>query len=147
LIWESGFHSGQLRSHVYPDVLPAIEAWRAAGKDVRIYSSGSIAAQKRFVGHVAEFGNCLPLVSGHYDTTIGSKREAASYTRIADEWGISSGQIAFISDLEPELVAASAAGVQAIASIRPGNAPLSASAPWPQIQSFDQLTLPRSSGN
>ena len=44
LIWESGFRSGELQSHVYEDVLPAIEAWRARGLDVRIYSSGSVAA-------------------------------------------------------------------------------------------------------
>ena len=45
LIWRGGFESGELVAHVYPDVIPAVERWRAAGLDVRIYSSGSIAAQ------------------------------------------------------------------------------------------------------
>ncbi len=88
LIWDSGFQSGQLRSHVYPDVLPAIRKWREQGLDVRIYSSGSIAAQKLFFGHVAEHGNVLDLFTGHYDTTIGNKREAESYVRLAKDWGL-----------------------------------------------------------
>lgn len=141
LIWDSGFRSGALRSHVYDDVLPAIRNWRERGIDVRIYSSGSIAAQKLFFGHVDGHGDCLQLFSGHYDTTIGSKREAASYTRIADDWGFAPGEIVFISDLAAELEAASAAGLQAVASLRPGNAPLPESAPWPRIESFAELSL------
>ncbi len=136
LIWQSGFDSGQLRSHVYPDVLPAIKRWRAEGLDVRIYSSGSIAAQKLFFGHVAEHGNVLDLFSGHYDTTIGSKREATSYTRLAEDWGLAPTQILFVSDLEPELVAAAAAGLHVVASIRPGNAPLSEKATWAKVNAF-----------
>ena len=136
LIWESGFASGQLRSHVYPDVLPAINAWRKQGLDVRIYSSGSIAAQKLFFGHVADHGNVLNLFSGHYDTTIGSKREADSYRKLAADWGLAPEQILFVSDLEPELAAASAAGLHVVASIRPGNAPLSTEATWPRVNAF-----------
>ena len=90
LIWESGFASGQLRSHVYPDVLPAINAWRKQGLDVRIYSSGSIAAQKLFFGHVADHGNVLNLFSGHYDTTIGSKREAGQLSQARRRLGFGS---------------------------------------------------------
>jgi enolase-phosphatase E1 len=136
LIWENGFRSGELKSHVYDDVLPAVEAWRARGWDVRIYSSGSVAAQRLFFGHVVGRGDCLKLFSGYYDTTIGSKREAASYLRIAQDWGLPPGDILFISDLEAELAAAAAAGLQVAASVRPGNAPLSDAAPWPRLTSF-----------
>lgn len=136
LIWESGFHSGQLRSHVYPDVLPAIKQWRSQGLDVRIYSSGSIAAQKLFFGHVAEQGNVLDLFSGHYDTTIGGKREAASYEKVAADWGLAPAEILFVSDLEPELAAAHAAGLHVVASVRPGNAALTAEAEWVRVSGF-----------
>jgi enolase-phosphatase E1 len=139
LIWDSGFRSGALKSHVYPDVLPAIALWREQGIDVRIYSSGSIAAQRLFFGHVDGHGDCLHLFSGHYDTTIGNKREAASYARIAADWGLEPAEIVFVSDLAAELEAASAAGLQAVASIRPGNASLPAAAPWPRIESFAEL--------
>lgn len=141
LVWQSGFRSGQLQSHVYPDVLPAIEAWRKHGLDVRIYSSGSIAAQRLFFGHIAERGDCLRLFSGHYDTTIGGKREAASYSKIADDWGLAAADVLFISDLAPELEAASTAGMQVIASVRPGNAPLTDPLPWPSIASFAEVQL------
>jgi len=50
LIWQSGFENGELKAHVYDDVPPALADWNAAGKDVRIYSSGSVQAQKLFLG-------------------------------------------------------------------------------------------------
>ncbi len=142
LIWEGGFHSGELRSHVYPDVLPAIRRWRSAGIDVRIYSSGSINAQKLFFAHVEGEGDCLSLFSGHYDTTIGSKREADSYQRIAGDWGLSPQSILFISDIAGELEAALAAGLQVRASVRPGNAELPSDFPIESIRSFAQMDTP-----
>src|SRR5262245_35468552 len=42
LIWEAGFESGELRAHLYDDVVPALECWRGAGVEISIYSSGSI---------------------------------------------------------------------------------------------------------
>lgn len=137
IIWEVGFRSGQLKAHVYPEVIPAIQSWRQQGCDVRIYSSGSIAAQKLFFGHLDGYGDCLELFSGHYDTTIGGKKEVESYGRIASDWGVAVGDIAFISDVEGELRAALSAGVQAIASIRPGNAPLSEDLDVLRIESFE----------
>ena len=56
LIWADGFREGKLRAHVYPDVINQIKRWRQAGLDVRIYSSGSIAAQKLFFGHIDGLG-------------------------------------------------------------------------------------------
>lgn len=139
LIWEGGFRSGELQSHVYSDVLPAIRSWREAGLDVRIYSSGSIAAQKLFFGHVKGVGDCLSLFSGHYDTTIGGKKESHSYQRIAAEWGLPASEILFISDIAAELVAASAAGLQTRASVRPGNTPLPTDFSIEQIDSFAEV--------
>lgn len=141
LIWDGGFRSGELKAHIYPDVLPAIEAWRAAGIDVRIYSSGSIAAQKLFFGHldVAGSGDRLELFSGHYDTTIGGKKETESYQRIAADWGLPAAEILFISDIAEELTAADAAGLQTRASLRPGNTPLPDDFPIASITSMQQL--------
>ncbi len=141
LIWAAGFHEGQLRAHVYPEVIERIKHWRRSGLDVRIYSSGSIAAQKLFFGHIDGLGDCLDLFTGHYDTTIGSKREATSYQRVANDWGLQPGEIVFISDVAGELVAASEAGLQAVASVRPGNAPLDPDLPFIRVTSFDQLKI------
>ncbi|MEO8498114.1 MAG: acireductone synthase, partial [Planctomycetota bacterium] len=70
LIWKAGFESGELQAHVYDDVPAALTAWNAAGSDVRIYSSGSIAAQELFFGHTI-VGDLLHCFRGHYDTTTG----------------------------------------------------------------------------
>lgn len=147
LIWHEGFHSGELRAHVYPDVLPAIRDWRSSGIDVRIYSSGSIAAQKLFFGHLDGDGDCLALFSGHYDTTIGGKKDRDSYVRIVDDWKLSPAQILFISDIAAELEAADAAGLQTRASLRPGNAPLPDDFPIEQIESFAQVAIVDNSHN
>jgi enolase-phosphatase E1 len=125
LIWQEGYAAGRLQSHVYPDVPPALRRWSAAGLDLRIFSSGSVAAQKVFFAHT-EAGDLLPLFRGHYDTTTGPKREAESYRRIAGEMQIPPLAILFLSDVRQELDAAAEAGMQTGLVVRPGNAPVAA---------------------
>jgi enolase-phosphatase E1 len=120
MIWRSGFDSGELVSHVFDDVPPALEQWTNAGLDVRIYSSGSIEAQKLFFGHTS-FGDLSPHLRGHYDTTTGPKREPMSYARIAADMALEPRQILFVSDVGEELDAARAAGMATALAIRPGN--------------------------
>ena len=138
LVWESGFRSGEMVAHLYDDVAPAIAAWKEDGLDVRIYSSGSIYAQKLFFGHCVA-GNLLPHFSGHYDTTIGHKRESASYQKIADDW-MSAAKVLFISDVAEELDAAKAAGMRTLLSIRPGNKPIENRENYDAIESFEKVT-------
>ena len=138
LIWESGFKSGELQAHVYDDVPPALRNWKQQGGDIRIYSSGSVQAQKLFFGHTIA-GNLLPLVSGHYDTTTGPKKEAASYQQIARDFGISPQEILFISDVIAELDAARTAGMQTALALRPGNAPAAAGHGHRELRSFDEV--------
>lgn len=139
LVWQQGFQSGQLAGHVFPDVIPACLRWRKSGLDLRIYSSGSIAAQKLYFGHTAGHGDCLYLFSGHYDTTIGGKKSADSYRRIADDWKLEPSCILFISDIADELQAAQQAGLQVAASCRPGNKPLEEKWSAVSIGSFEDL--------
>lgn len=150
LIWEAGFKSGELRAHVFPDVSPALAAWREAGVDLRIYSSGSVHAQKLFFAH-SQCGDLLPYISAHYDTTTGPKREAQSYQRIADDWTLGNqpaqaAEILFLSDVVAELDAAQSAGMQTALVAREGNAPVEPGHAHPAITSFDQIVLgePRS---
>ncbi len=140
LIWESGFRDGSLRAEVFDDVLPALLLWRSHGIDIRIYSSGSILAQRLFFGHTTQ-GDMLPLFSAHYDTTIGGKRDAISYSRIATDCELDPAHIVFLSDVAAELDAANAAGMQAIGCVRPNNAPLPDSYCGPTIRSFSDLEL------
>lgn len=139
-IWESGFRSGALRSELFADVVPALRRWQAAGLELRIYSSGSILAQQLFFGHTTQ-GNLTPMFTAHYDTTIGNKKETASYRNIAVDCKCPPHDILFLSDVAAELVAATDAGMQAIACIRPNNAPLPETYGGPSLESFDQLMI------
>lgn len=142
LIWQSGFEGGSLVAHVYDDVPPALAAWNAAGIDVRIYSSGSVHAQKLFFGHTLA-GNLLGHFRGHYDTTTGGKKEAESYRRIAADSSLPPGEILFLSDVVAELDAARDAGLQTALCIRPGNPPTPASdrAGHAEIRSFAEVAV------
>jgi enolase-phosphatase E1 len=120
MIWRSGFESGAIVAHVFDDVPPALAAWSESGLDVRIYSSGSIEAQRLFFGHT-QAGDLTPHLRGHYDTTTGPKREPASYAAIATDMECEPRQILFVSDIGAELDAARRAGMATALAIRPGN--------------------------
>lgn len=138
LIWRSGFESGEMKAHVYPDVPSCLQAWRDAGIDLRIYSSGSVQAQLLFFGHT-EVGDLLSQFSGHYDTTIGSKKESPSYEKIATDWNVPAAEILFISDVVAELDAAKQAGLQTRLCVRPGNAPVAEDHGHAVVHSFDEV--------
>ncbi|KAG0320157.1 Enolase-phosphatase E1 [Linnemannia gamsii] len=122
-MWREGYASGDLKGALYEDVIPAFDHWKAEGKKLYIYSSGSIAAQKLLFGY-SEKGDLLHYFSGHFDTTIGPKVKSESYTNIAADIGVSPLRILFLSDNIHEIVAAKKAGFQTVVTDRPGNAPL-----------------------
>jgi enolase-phosphatase E1 len=138
LIWRQGYESGLLKSHVYADVPPALAAWTEQGVEVRIYSSGSVAAQRLFFAHT-EHGDLTRYFRGHYDTTTGPKRESASYTKIAADMSRPAGEILFLSDVTAELDAARTAGVTTGLVVRPGNAAAPADHGHPVITDFTQV--------
>lgn len=140
LIWKDGFHTGTLVAHVYPDVVPALQQWKQTGCDIRIYSSGSIQAQKLFFGHTAE-GNLLGYFTDHYDTTTGPKKDATSYKTIAEDFGLPPEKILFVSDVTAELDAAAQSGFKGCLSIRPGNPTQENADQFPNIQSFDEIAI------
>jgi enolase-phosphatase E1 len=117
-IWEAGYRQGKLRGEVYPDVALAFSRWRAHGRHIAIFSSGSILAQKLLFAH-STAGDLTGFLNGFFDTTTGPKREAQSYRRIAAALSLSPAEILFISDVTAELDAARAAGMQTALSLRP----------------------------
>lgn len=127
---------------VYDDVPVAFDAWRSAGARICIYSSGSVAAQKLLFAHSVH-GDMLPRLSGHYDTKIGAKQEAASYAAIVADVGVSAAQVLFLTDIVGEARAAREAGVRVVLVDRPGNAPLSAEerAEYTVVQTFADVQL------
>lgn len=131
-IWEDGYRSGELRSVVYDDVPPALKRWKPA-----IFSSGSVLAQKLLFEHT-QAGDLTPLLRGYFDTTIGAKKDAESYRRIAKELRVEPSSLLFLSDIRAELDAAAAAGAQTGLCVRPGNAPAEPG-PHRVVRNFDEL--------
>ncbi len=137
LIWDRGFREGVLRAPLFPEVPRRLNDWKLAGKSVRIYSSGSVAAQKLFFGFSAA-GDLTPLLDGFFDTTTGPKRSSESYQRIALESGVAPEEILFLSDVVEELDAAAEAGLQTVLVVRPGNRPATSQS-HPRITSLDDI--------
>ncbi|KAJ2452291.1 enolase-phosphatase E1 [Coemansia sp. RSA 2336] len=122
-MWRFGYQSGKLRGVMFADAVEAIKKWTGEGKQVYIYSSGSVEAQKLIFGY-SDHGNLLQYISGHYDTKVGAKTSSDSYGKIAEDIQAKPENILFISDNIREIEAADKAGMQVVVSVRPGNAPL-----------------------
>lgn len=83
---------------LYPDVGPKIQALHAQGTKVYIYSSGSREAQRMLMAF-SNSGDLRPFISGFFDTTVGPKTTASSYSDIALTLGLDSPhQILFATD-------------------------------------------------
>lgn len=135
LIWEEGYLSGKLKSHIYADVPVAMQRWIKEGKTLAIYSSGSVLAQKLLFKY-SEMGDLTPSIAAYFDTAVGGKREVASYKEIAKQLNVQAYEILFLSDIEEELVAAHAAGNQVILINRDNSKTREV---FKECSSFDQI--------
>ena len=117
LIWREGYAAGELVAEFYPDAPECLAFWKREGLPLFVYSSGSEEAQRGIFGHSQE-GDLTGLFGGFFDTRIGPKRDAASYSAIAGEIGLPTGLILFLSDIEAELDAAAAAGFRTCQVVR-----------------------------
>lgn len=136
-IWDAGYQSGQLRSQLFADVLPALKRWHSAGKALYIFSSGSVQAQK-LIFRYSQSGDLSGYISGYFDTTTGPKRERESYQKIAEKMGYAAENILFISDVAAELRPAQVAGLKVLFSNRPGNHTSNAEE-FAKVEDFNRL--------
>jgi enolase-phosphatase E1 len=138
-IWEVGYRAGELRgrAEVYPDVAPALARWREQGKDIAIFSSGSVPAQRNLFANTTA-GDLTPFIRAYFDTTTGPKTAAPSYVRIAVELNRQPPEVLFLSDVGAELDAARQAGMRTGLCVR---SPETAALPGvhPVIQTFDEV--------
>ncbi|HMO37428.1 MAG TPA: acireductone synthase [Gemmatales bacterium] len=145
MIWRDGFQTGALRSHVYPEVPRVLREWKHRGLDLRIYSSGSIEAQRQFFMHVDTGSetttNLIGLINAHYDTTTGSKKEVESYRKITQSFQLPAKSILFLSDVVAELDAAQQAGMKTAILCRPENAPVPETVMHPRVHSLDDVHI------
>jgi enolase-phosphatase E1 len=135
-IWEAGYRAEELQGDVYADVPRAFARWRDEGRTIAIFSSGSVLAQQ-LIFCALEQGRSVPFhccLLRHDDRT---KKEAESYTRIANELGFFPAEILFCSDIGAELDAARRAGFQTALCVREGAAPVGND--HRVIHTFDEL--------
>jgi enolase-phosphatase E1 len=136
-IWRQGYTDGTLKAPVFADVAPALVRWRDAGLRICIFSSGSSVAQQLLFAHT-ELGDLTHLIDGYFDTTIGLKTETDSYRQISSARRRAAKEVLFISDVAAELDAASAAGMQTLLCVRPGN-PAQIAGGHQVIRTFDDI--------
>jgi hypothetical protein len=101
-LWTTGFGNGDLKTPLFEDVVPTLEAWKAAGKVLAIFSSGSVQAQLQFFSYVQDGQSTRDikhLFSAHYDTVnAGPKLEKTSYEKICRELGRDVSKVSFLTD-------------------------------------------------
>lgn len=139
-IWLAGYESGELRSEMFADIPKAFERWKAEGKTIAIFSSGSVLAQQ-LIFKYSNFGDLTGDLTDYFDTTTGAKREAESYRRIAEKLGFEPREILFVSDVLAELDAARDAGMQTALAVRAGNGQITEDFTHRSITSFDELNF------
>ncbi|KAF2836908.1 2,3-diketo-5-methylthio-1-phosphopentane phosphatase [Patellaria atrata CBS 101060] len=141
-LFRTGYETSAFSTPLFPDVIPALKTW-SAHKDLAIFSSGSVDAQKLFLAYVAEDvvtdgastkpapGSKTVDLNGLFDGRLfdtvnaGSKVERESYVKIAKALKRKEEEVLFLSDNVNEVRAALHAGLDAAVVNRPGNAPLS----------------------
>jgi len=138
LIWENGYRRGDFSGHIYADAAACLRDWQARGIALYVFSSGSVHAQRLLFAHTP-YGDLTPLFSGYFDTTIGSKREPAAYSAIAQTIGLLPREILFLSDMVEELDAARAAGMQTVWLVREGE--LNPAAAHTQVRDFEGIAV------
>lgn len=123
-IWRTGFQSNEFVGVVFDDVAEALGRWHASGTKVYIYSSVIREAQQLLFSN-SNYGDLKKYLCGFFDTTVGNKKETRSYLEILKTVGVDRpADMLFVTDVFQEAVAAAAAGLEVILSIRPGKGPL-----------------------
>lgn len=117
LIWKVAYEKGEVKGHVYSDVLPCFEAWKQAGLNIGIFSSGSVEAQILLFKYSTS-GDLTEYLSDYFDTKTGMKRDAETYSVIAEKLKVNPSEILFLSDIKEELEAADISGYQTCQLIR-----------------------------
>jgi enolase-phosphatase E1 len=138
-----GTTSTTIPGHVYADAVAGLRRWHEAGLQLYVYSSGSVAAQQTLFGDTPA-GDLRGLFSAFFDTTSGPKRASGSYATISRTIRLPPGEIVFLSDVDAELDAARAAGLQTVRLLRPADTPSDATTTHPTAASFDEIALTRS---
>jgi enolase-phosphatase E1 len=137
IIWKEGYDNGALKTLLYEDVLPQLQAWKQEGKKLYVYSSGSVEAQKLFYKYTDQ-GDLNHLWDGYFDTAVGGKKEKASYEKILSLINVPADHVLFLSDVEDELIAAHQAAIPVKQVVRESTIPSNI---FPVVYSFAEILV------
>ncbi|KAH7046640.1 HAD-like domain-containing protein [Macrophomina phaseolina] len=84
-LWKNGWNTGAFVAPLYPDVLPELRRWHAKGKQIAIFSSGSVDAQKLLFGHVGTAGENGDQAAPNEAVTESSEKKRKSDDAISEE--------------------------------------------------------------
>jgi len=116
-VWQLGYTNGELPWRSVLRRAAGVRALARQGREICIYSSGSVLAQQLLFRSTAA-GDLTADISAFYDTAIGPKTESASYRRIVESHRRAANEVLFISDTIKEIDAARLAGLQATLCVR-----------------------------
>lgn len=111
LLWRDAYQDFELAGHVYDDAAATLQAWADDHRSLFTYSAAPAEAQRLLFAY-SDHGDLAWLFSGFFDTRMGDKKRAASYTAIARALGEAPGSLLFVSDQGSELNPARQAGLQ-----------------------------------
>lgn len=136
MIWEMGYKSGEIKGHVYPEVLDVFQKINENKINIAIYSSGSVLAQK-LLFKFSCLGDMSPLIKDYFDTQVGIKSDSRSYEKIITQFKASPADVLFLSDVPLELHAAEKIGLNVLQVVRASDGTLPSQFPF--IQSLQEL--------
>lgn len=91
-----------MKTPLFEDVVFTLEAWKANGKILAIFSSGSVQAQLQFFSYVRDGESTRDIkhfFAAHYDTVnAGPKLVKTSYEKICRELNHDVSKVTFLTD-------------------------------------------------
>ncbi|RWS14305.1 enolase-phosphatase E1-like protein 7 [Dinothrombium tinctorium] len=123
-IWEEGYNSKELKSHIFEDVPIALNDWRM-NHFIKIYtlSTGDKKGQNLFFKSTIH-GDLTPLIANYLDATAFGKEDPRCYANISQALRDKAEHLLFITDNPKEARAALSQCFQVVLIIRDGNKPL-----------------------
>lgn len=143
-IWEQGYVNGIIKAPIYQDAINIISQ---SDKDIYIYSSGSVKAQKLLFKYSCDITDAnqhgidlTPFLKGYFDiNTSGPKIESQSYKNILNDIGKQNNEVLFLSDNPLELDAARECGIEVGLALREGNVVVPNKDEYPNYTTFESL--------
>ena len=128
MIWKSGYEQDDFKGHIYLDAFNFLRKLNKSQQELYVFSSKPVTAQQLLLQN-SEFGDIRDLFKGYFDTSIGRKNDASTYTAILKDLPYKPQEILFLSDAKTELDAAMSIGINTCQLVRDGQE-VSQAHPW-----------------